>query len=161
LVCKLCDFGLARFNTSTNRETLQTLRGTYEYVAPEVLGKSSYTAASDIYSFAIVLYEIMLCVVKGEYCPPYGHMKLPSVAILVRVMRGARPPMPAECPEHIKQVITQCWDGEPANRPNATEIIAALKQIRVPEGNGEPAVDDTTNASSASSSSSSSSSSSN
>src|SRR3989338_6464186 len=98
---KLCDFGLARLNTDANHCTLQTLRGTYEYVAPEVLGKSPYTAASDIYSYAIILYELMMLVLTGKYMGPYDSLKLPSVAILVRVTRGTRPAIPANAPEAL------------------------------------------------------------
>jgi Protein kinase domain len=91
---KLCDFGLARKNTSTNRQTLLTLRGTYEYAAPEVVGKGVYSGASDIYSVGIILWEMVQALCTKSYQKPFGHMHLPAVAVVVRVMQGVRPPLP-------------------------------------------------------------------
>lgn len=65
---KLTDFGLARFNTADNMRTLANMVGTIgwtgilnEYnlsdcLAPELLGGAGYTASSDIYSVAIILW---------------------------------------------------------------------------------------------------------
>jgi len=125
-VCKLCDFGLARFNTQANSDTLLTLRGTYEYVAPEVLGKTAYIAASDMYSYGIILYELMIRALTGKYSGPYENLKLPSVAILVRVMRGTRPPIPPSCPDLLKAMIELCWDAKPDVRPSADKTLELL-----------------------------------
>lgn len=125
-VCKLCDFGLARFNTAASSETLLTLRGTYEYVAPEVLGKTAYVAASDIYSYGIILYELVHRAITGKYSGPYENLKMPSVAILVRVMRGTRPTIPPSCPDMLKSLIELCWDAKPDVRPSAPSIIELL-----------------------------------
>ncbi|MDP2438383.1 MAG: protein kinase [archaeon] len=125
-MCKLCDFGTARFNTQANNDTLLTLRGTYEYVAPEVLGKTAYVSASDIYSFGIILYELMTRTISGKYSGPYESLRMPSVAILVRVTRGTRPPIPPVCPPEVKALIERCWDAKPEVRPSSSELIAAL-----------------------------------
>lgn len=128
-ICKLCDFGLARFNTQANTGTLLTLRGTYEYVAPEVLGKTAYVSASDIYSYGIILYELMMRAITGKYGGPYETLKIPSVAILVRVMRGTRPPLPPNCPPLLQNLIQSCWDGNREVRPTAAKIIELLGEF--------------------------------
>ena len=47
---KLADFGLSRFNTNDNMDTMKQMRGTFAYVDPEVYNNGMFTSASDIYS---------------------------------------------------------------------------------------------------------------
>lgn len=54
----MADFGLARANTQDNRSALGKMCGTIPYCAPEVFYGEGYTAASDIYSLGIVLWEL-------------------------------------------------------------------------------------------------------
>eukprot|EP00007_Cunea_sp_BSH-02190019_P003710 CAMPEP_0174235232 /NCGR_PEP_ID=MMETSP0417-20130205/4748_1 /TAXON_ID=242541 /ORGANISM="Mayorella sp, Strain BSH-02190019" /LENGTH=1026 /DNA_ID=CAMNT_0015313713 /DNA_START=174 /DNA_END=3254 /DNA_ORIENTATION=+ len=127
---KLCDFGLARKNTSTNRKTLATLRGTYEYAAPEVVGKGIYSGASDIYSVGVILWEMIHVLCTRSYQKPFGHVRLPTVAIVVKVMQGVRPPLPENCPSAIVSLITPCWQSDPTLRPSCTTLLEALLQLQ-------------------------------
>ena len=49
----MCDFGLSRFNTGSNMSTLQRLRGTYAYCAPEVYNTEQFSTKSDVYRYYI------------------------------------------------------------------------------------------------------------
>jgi len=53
---KLADFGLSRFNTNDNMDTMKQMRGTFAYVDPEVYNNGTFTAASDIYSMGASLF---------------------------------------------------------------------------------------------------------
>eukprot|EP01100_Stratorugosa_tubuloviscum_P001035 TRINITY_DN1235_c0_g3_i4.p1 TRINITY_DN1235_c0_g3~~TRINITY_DN1235_c0_g3_i4.p1 ORF type:complete len:122 (-),score=51.24 TRINITY_DN1235_c0_g3_i4:256-621(-) len=54
---KIGDFGLSRFNSSNN--TMTTMQGTLAWMAPEVLQHAFPTQYSDVYSFAIIIWELI------------------------------------------------------------------------------------------------------
>jgi serine/threonine protein kinase len=64
---KLCDMGLARFNTADRSQTMNRLCGTFAYVAPELYSGGSYTDKSDVFSASIVLWEIIIRVIKRKF----------------------------------------------------------------------------------------------
>lgn len=72
--CKLCDFGLARFDTGSNLHTLQNCRGTYAYIAPEVYAGNKFTLASDLYAVAIMTWEFVVRCIKGKYETPFKEV---------------------------------------------------------------------------------------
>jgi serine/threonine protein kinase len=57
--CKLTDFGMARYVSDTSKARKMTICGTNEYMAPEMLFDEEYTLAIDIFSFGMVLFEII------------------------------------------------------------------------------------------------------
>eukprot|EP01119_Soliformovum_irregulare_P016204 TRINITY_DN465_c1_g1_i4.p1 TRINITY_DN465_c1_g1~~TRINITY_DN465_c1_g1_i4.p1 ORF type:complete len:1124 (+),score=390.92 TRINITY_DN465_c1_g1_i4:174-3545(+) len=63
---KVCDFGLARASTGSNMSTLMKLRGTMCYLAPETCKGEQYSAASDIYSYGVCLWEIVYRLMMGR-----------------------------------------------------------------------------------------------
>ena len=69
---KLCDFGLSRFDTEKNLQTLVKMRGTYAYTAPEVYNHQKYTEKSDLFSFGIILWEMTYRCIFGTYQRPYA-----------------------------------------------------------------------------------------
>jgi serine/threonine protein kinase len=64
---KLSDFGLARFKTQENMDTMSRLTGTYAYASPEQFFGGSYTEKCDVFSLSVVIWEIINKVVKGKY----------------------------------------------------------------------------------------------
>lgn len=72
---KLADFGLSRFDTKENMETMKQMRGTFAYVDPAVYNGGAFTAASDVYSLGIIVWEIVNRVVTGKYAQPYSEYK--------------------------------------------------------------------------------------
>ncbi|EXX73314.1 Pkh1p [Rhizophagus irregularis DAOM 197198w] len=96
-----------------------SIYGVLSYIAPEVLRGKNYTKASDIYSFGIIIYEM----ISG--LPPYhdiGHDKY----LAIKICQGFRPRFNIKVPQLIVNLIKRCLDAEPLNRPIAKEIRSIL-----------------------------------
>jgi len=127
---KLTDFGLARFNTADNMRTLANMVGTIGWTAPELLGGAGYTARSDIYSAAIILWEIFTRVLTGSYQQPFKEYALKDQQIMILTMEKAlRPTIPATCYPDLAALIRRAWDPEPDKRPDCVEIFSKLEEI--------------------------------
>lgn len=70
---KVGDFGLARFNTDSQNKTLVACRGTYSYTAPEVFKGEKFSVRSDIFSIAVILWEMVTRIIIGSYRELYFH----------------------------------------------------------------------------------------
>mmetsp|Transcript_23759 Transcript_23759/g.68400 ORF Transcript_23759/g.68400 Transcript_23759/m.68400 type:complete len:293 (+) Transcript_23759:62-940(+) len=113
---KVADFGLARMIDDFTKMTQNT--GTHHWMAPELLGMEPYGCKVDVYSFSMVLYELI--------CQrmPFEEVK-PQLVCLV-VARGQRPDLakvPPEAPEYLKETMMQSWAAEPDERPSFSEIV--------------------------------------
>jgi len=115
---KIGDFGIARLIEEDDRGHA----GTYQYMAPEVIAREPFTEKSDVYAFAMVLWEIM-----ARQLPFYG-MDPQEVAQNV-LYRGLRPPMPMHCPQPVAVLIDACWSHEPYKRPSFTRAIEVLSKL--------------------------------
>jgi len=130
--CKLCDFGLARTDTSTNLATLGHCRGTYAYIAPEVYGGTKFTLAADIYAVSIMTWEFVVRCMKGKYETPYKEFPFIKMEFQIIVQAGTknlRPTIPPKFPHPL--LISDVWDKDPAKRPLSDELLkrfAAVKQ---------------------------------
>ena len=117
---KICDFGYSRVADSTDVMTKNV--GTPHWMAPELLDSNSgYDMKVDVYSYGIVLWEILTRSV------PYRGLE--SAQIIARVLTtDLRPPMPEGAPPEIAMLIRQCWDRDPRARPTFTDILRRFKQ---------------------------------
>jgi len=132
-VCKLCDFGLARFDTGGNMDTLTKLRGTFAYSAPEVYFGERYTDKSDIYSIGILLWELIYRVINQKYQRPYEEypkLKLDWQIILKTATENLRPTLPASTPLPLATLIRQTICKDQAGRPNAGVLRDLLHEVR-------------------------------
>ncbi|RIB19214.1 kinase-like domain-containing protein, partial [Gigaspora rosea] len=82
------------------------------YVAPEVLLTKNTTYQTDIYSFGILLYEIMTSLSPHQILTPDNL----NIGI-IRICNGLRPVLPKNIPGPVEHLITQCWDSDPSRRP--------------------------------------------
>jgi len=131
-ICKLCDFGLARFDTGGNMETLSKLRGTFAYTAPEVYFGERYSDKSDIYSMGILLWEMLYRVINQEYQRPYEEfkrLKLDWQIIHKTATENLRPTIPPSTPVPLATLIRQCIVKDQAGRPDAKEVLQELCQL--------------------------------
>ncbi|KAH3732578.1 serine/threonineprotein kinase [Pelomyxa schiedti] len=147
--CKICDFGLSRFNTTSNQmATLREMRGTFPYCAPELATDidrpvSTYTTKSDVYSIGITFWEVIKRCVEGVYSRPwYSEFHFPSnmdFMILIEAQKGSRPTLPhsrldapevGTCPVEIEQLYRDCVHGDPALRPDTGTLIARLLELK-------------------------------
>ncbi|XP_028282488.1 ephrin type-A receptor 4-A-like isoform X3 [Parambassis ranga] len=136
LVCKVSDFGLSRV-LEDDPEAAYTTRATGTYLspggkipirwtAPEAIAYRKFTTASDVWSYGIVMWEV---VSYGER--PYWDMN--NQDVIKAIEEGYRLPAPMDCPVVLHQLMLDCWERERADRPTFSQILNMLdKLIRNP-----------------------------
>lgn len=120
--CKLCDFGCSSL-VGAERQYLQ---GTVGYAAPEVLQGMKPTAAADVYSLGITMWQL----ISGT-SPYKGHRE--HTVIYKVVTDEYRPELPpASCPEDERflSLIQSCWSQQPQCRPTVQQVLEELEQIQ-------------------------------
>eukprot|EP01126_Amoeba_proteus_P006227 TRINITY_DN12171_c0_g1_i1.p1 TRINITY_DN12171_c0_g1~~TRINITY_DN12171_c0_g1_i1.p1 ORF type:complete len:501 (-),score=93.53 TRINITY_DN12171_c0_g1_i1:73-1575(-) len=129
---RVADFGLARHNNSLASNDLKKIEGTFVYIAPELLEGNKYTVLSDVYSLAIIFWEMVNRVITGKYMQPYSEnqdLKGSGVVVLFHVANtGTRPSIPPSCPSQIRDLIITCWDLVPFRRMTIQAIESKLRQ---------------------------------
>lgn len=117
---KVCDFGLSRIAVDLHKT--MTACGTPCWTAPEILRNARYTTKADVFSYGIVLWEL---VTRDE---PFSGM--PAFQVIFAVgTKGVRLPLPAICPPELIKLITSCWQEDPSLRPPFSDIITYLERI--------------------------------
>jgi serine/threonine protein kinase len=124
---KISDFGLTRL-FEANEEFLTKRMGTFHWMAPEVFSNKPYTTKSDMYGFAIIMWEIF------SEKTPYYHLDDPSQVIKFVFYKGGRPNLkdckiPREYEKAIKKIIARNWDDKPEVRQEFSELFSDLKEI--------------------------------
>ncbi|XP_023766449.1 serine/threonine-protein kinase STY46 isoform X1 [Lactuca sativa] len=127
-VVKVADFGVARVKAQTGVMTAET--GTYRWMAPEVIEHKPYDLKADVFSFGVVLWELL----TGKL--PYEFLTPVQAAIGV-VQKGLRPTIPKNTQPKLAELLGKCWQKDPALRPDFTEIIDILKKITIEVENAE------------------------
>lgn len=137
---KVGDFGLSRFNTETQGQTLNKMVGTMAYCAPEVYFGEKFSTASDVFSVAIILWELVTRCIKGKYERPYQehpHLRFDFQIIIQVAKKELRPTLPETTPEPFSELIKLCWSHNEKNRPSCKEIIAKLDEFETDFGNNK------------------------
>ncbi|KAF6251427.1 kinase-like domain-containing protein [Scenedesmus sp. NREL 46B-D3] len=119
-VAKISDFGLAAvlLDGATHRSTASM--GTITHMAPEVLRSGHLSPAADVYSFAIMMWEV--------FCNRQAYQGLHYGAVVERVViQKQRPPIPDDMPDEYSLLMSSCWDAEPNNRPSFSQIATCLE----------------------------------
>lgn len=101
------------------------LTGSYLYMAPEVYRSEPYNAKVDIYSAAIIMYELFSMLPLGVRAATAGTPEAYQ-AYAHRVARGHREPLPACWPPALAELIQDCWKAAPGGRPTADELVQRL-----------------------------------
>lgn len=115
----MADFGVARVLHQEGVMTAET--GTYRWMAPEVINHQPYDQKADIFSFAIVLWELLTAKI------PYENMTPLQAALGVR--QGLRPEIPKDIHPRLCDLMQRCWDMVPSNRPPFSIIRVELEDI--------------------------------
>ncbi|XP_061588017.1 ephrin type-A receptor 4b isoform X1 [Cololabis saira] len=128
LVCKVSDFGLSRV-LEDDPEAAYTTRGgkiPIRWTAPEAIAYRKFTSASDVWSYGIVMWEVIS---YGER--PYWEMS--NQDVIKAIDEGYRLPAPMDCPVVLHQLMLDCWEKARSDRPKFGQIVTILdKLIRNP-----------------------------
>ena len=92
-------------------------------MAPESINFRRFTHLSDVWMFAVCMWEILTIGKK----PFQG---IPNTDVIDQIENGIRLPLPGVyCPKDLYDLLEECWSYEPTNRPNFIQIELRLKEI--------------------------------
>ncbi|XP_054026519.1 tyrosine-protein kinase Lck isoform X4 [Dryobates pubescens] len=122
LCCKIADFGLARLIEDNEYTAREGAKFPIKWTAPEAINYGTFTIKSDVWSFGILLTEI---VTYGRI--PYPGMTNPEV--IQKLERGYRMPQPDNCPGELYELMRQCWKERPEERPTFEYMKSVLEDF--------------------------------
>ncbi|XP_016843934.1 tyrosine kinase receptor Cad96Ca isoform X2 [Nasonia vitripennis] len=126
-VCKVADFGFAR-DVAANQiyERKSEGRLPIRWMAPESLYDNIFSVKSDIWSFGVLIWEI---VTLGS--TPYPG--LAAAEVMRRIKEGYRLDRPEHCKRELYNIMYYCWDKDPACRPSFTELVNLAEGLLLDE----------------------------
>ncbi|XP_054714111.1 mitogen-activated protein kinase kinase kinase 7-like [Uloborus diversus] len=119
-VLKICDFGTA-CDMQTN---MTNSKGSAAWMAPEVFEGSQYSEKCDVFSWAIILWEVL-----SRKKPFHDGEGATAFRIMWAVHNGKRPPLIQGCPKPLEDLMVRCWDMCPSVRPSMTEAENEIGKI--------------------------------
>ncbi|XP_069052452.1 mitogen-activated protein kinase kinase kinase 7 isoform X1 [Lepisosteus oculatus] len=128
-VLKICDFG-----TACDIQTHMTNnKGSAAWMAPEVFEGNNYSEKCDVFSWGIILWEVI------TRRKPFDEIGGPAFRIMWAVHNGTRPPLIKNLPKPIESLMTRCWSKDPSQRPSMEEIVKIMTHLmRYFPGSDEP-----------------------
>ena len=130
LLPRLADFGIARY---IDTDTVTMRLGTPQWMAPEMFNGDGYGPKVDVYSFGMLLYELL------TNSLPWTERD--ATVVMMHVIEGERPKLPGDAPKPLARLIEMCWDKNPKRRPKFKEIYEMFANREVEfEGTEEDGV---------------------
>lgn len=125
---KIADFGFSKiFEEGTQNQINQTLGiGSPAYMAPEFFDNEHYSNKIDVFSYAIILYEIL------TLNKPWDKHKNVTIFTLPALIKEGKRPIinENEVSDDYKELIHRCWDQEPDNRPKFIRIVKGFMDYK-------------------------------
>ncbi|XP_003781652.1 tyrosine-protein kinase FRK [Otolemur garnettii] len=112
-IYKIADFGLARVFKVGNEDIYESkheIKLPVKWTAPEAIRSNKFSIKSDVWSFGILLYEI---ITYGKM--PYSGMT--GAQVIQMLSQNYRLPQPSNCPQQFYSIMLECWNAEPKERP--------------------------------------------
>uniref|UniRef100_A0AAY4AYQ0 non-specific protein-tyrosine kinase n=1 Tax=Denticeps clupeoides TaxID=299321 RepID=A0AAY4AYQ0_9TELE len=119
---KLGDFGLSRYIEQEEYYKASVSRLPIKWMAPESINFRRFTSASDVWMFAVCVWEIM----------SFGKQPffwLGNRDVINQLEQGIRLPKPDSCPPALYSLMTRCWSYDPPDRPSFTELVCKIRYV--------------------------------
>uniref|UniRef100_A0A8B9H508 non-specific protein-tyrosine kinase n=1 Tax=Astyanax mexicanus TaxID=7994 RepID=A0A8B9H508_ASTMX len=116
---KLGDFGLSRYIEEEEYYKASVSRLPIKWMAPESINFRRFTSASDVWMFAVCMWEIMNW---GQQ--PFFWLE--NKDVINQLEQGVRLPKPEQCPPTLYSLMTRCWTYDPRERPRFTELVCTI-----------------------------------
>ena len=125
-IVKIANFGMARVIETGSAEYIGNgiEKFPVKWAAPEVFFFHRFSVKSDVWSFGIVLTELIT----------NGRTPYPGITnrdVLVKVEQGYRMPPPPGCPDQLHQIMMDCWKWDPKERPTFEYLRYTLEDFYV------------------------------
>ncbi|XP_032078540.1 tyrosine-protein kinase Lyn isoform X1 [Thamnophis elegans] len=119
LMCKIADFGLARVIEDNEYTAREGAKFPIKWTAPEAINYGSFTIKSDVWSFGVLLYEIIT----------FGKIPYPGMSnsdVMAALQRGYRMPCMESCPSELYDIMKTCWKDKAEERPTFEYLQSVL-----------------------------------
>lgn len=122
LSCKIADFGLSQFTFHGEQKLSPESKVPIKWMAPEIFSGECYTSRSDVWSFGVLLMEVIT----------YGEEPYPGQTnrwCVTNLQGGYRMPCPASCPPELYDIMDLCWRADPQLRPSFLQLSLRLAAL--------------------------------
>src|ERR1044071_2147065 len=115
----ISDLGISKSSTDNDSDEIY---GVISYMAPEILQRKEYTEASDIYSFGMIMWEL----ITGRV--PFRDQSN-DIELIIKICKHFRPPIIKDAPKGYTKLMQKCWNSDPNKRPTAINIFRKLSNV--------------------------------
>ncbi|KAM6954010.1 protein tyrosine kinase 2 beta, b [Aplochiton taeniatus] len=119
---KLGDFGLSRYIEHEEYYKASVTRLPIKWMAPESINFRRFTTASDVWMFAVCMWEITS---RGQQ--PFFWLE--NRDVINQLEQGIRLPKPDDCPPALYSLMTRCWSYDPQERPTFTDLVLKISDV--------------------------------
>jgi len=113
-----------------SKARLSGMTGTLMYMAPEMYKNEQYDEKVDVFSFALVMYEVTHKFLMVGTLPITEEPGEEVQRYAQRVSNGFRLPLSKQFPQQLRTLIADCWAQDPRQRPSMKEVVGRLRDIQ-------------------------------